>query len=266
VVFLGDLVDRGSDSLAVMSLVMRLKSESQAVGGRVHSLLGNHELMMAQGDWRDFDQSERAELIETIGRQGLHQTFRNPRSPFAQEISSLPLLLQYGPFVFVHAGLHEHLAQMSIAEINLLAREMVSEFQDAPIGGLEHDSRAAQAIESSLWLRPTINPSQEADRADDVYRPQDIDRILQFFEGAETVVVGHQIVDEVQRLHLPSGRELIMLDTGMSAPPGEQRIISALEIVNGTIEVRRFNRARENQVTRRIRDACVNFLKSGFGN
>jgi hypothetical protein len=44
--FLGDLVDRGPDSIAVLDFVMSLQQEALAVGGSVDSLLGNHELLM----------------------------------------------------------------------------------------------------------------------------------------------------------------------------------------------------------------------------
>lgn len=44
--FLGDLVDRGPDSVAVLDFVMALQQEAREVGGSVDSLLGNHELLM----------------------------------------------------------------------------------------------------------------------------------------------------------------------------------------------------------------------------
>lgn len=44
--FMGDLVDRGPDSIAVLDLVMRLQAEATSCGGTVQSLLGNHELLL----------------------------------------------------------------------------------------------------------------------------------------------------------------------------------------------------------------------------
>lgn len=44
--FIGDLVDRGPDSIGVLDLVMRLQAEAAAAKGQVACLLGNHELMM----------------------------------------------------------------------------------------------------------------------------------------------------------------------------------------------------------------------------
>ncbi|HEY0756824.1 MAG TPA: metallophosphoesterase family protein [Ktedonobacteraceae bacterium] len=44
--FIGDLVDRGPDSIAVLDLVMGLQATAAQAGGQVHCLLGNHELML----------------------------------------------------------------------------------------------------------------------------------------------------------------------------------------------------------------------------
>ena len=51
VVLIGDLNDRGPDSTSVVSFVMRLQQEAEANGGRVESLIGNHELLAAKGDY-----------------------------------------------------------------------------------------------------------------------------------------------------------------------------------------------------------------------
>ncbi|GAC1374152.1 MAG: metallophosphoesterase [Ktedonobacteraceae bacterium] len=43
--FMGDLVDRGPDSIPVLDLVIRMQAEAAAAGGQVGCLLGNHELL-----------------------------------------------------------------------------------------------------------------------------------------------------------------------------------------------------------------------------
>ena len=44
--FLGDFVDRGPDGIGVIDLVMRLAGEAAEAGGRVETLLGNHEILL----------------------------------------------------------------------------------------------------------------------------------------------------------------------------------------------------------------------------
>lgn len=57
-VLLGDLVDKGPQSRGVLDLLMRLEDEAERAGGRLHVLLGNHELMNLIGDLRFTDEAE----------------------------------------------------------------------------------------------------------------------------------------------------------------------------------------------------------------
>jgi hypothetical protein len=63
----GDILDRGKDALEVLDLLKRLEKEAEKAGGRVHFLLGNHELMNMLGDFRYVNPIE-------------YRRFRNPES------------------------------------------------------------------------------------------------------------------------------------------------------------------------------------------
>lgn len=63
-VITGDLLDRGPDSRQVMDLIMRLEGEATDVGGRVHQLIGNHEVMNLVGDLRYVDLHEYAAFAD----------------------------------------------------------------------------------------------------------------------------------------------------------------------------------------------------------
>jgi len=54
----GNLLDHGKDTLQVLDLLMRLEKEAAAAGGRLHALLGNHEVMNLLGDLRFVDPRE----------------------------------------------------------------------------------------------------------------------------------------------------------------------------------------------------------------
>ena len=51
-VLVGDIVDRGPGSRAAMDLLMKLEPQAEAAGGKIHVLIGNHEVMMVIGDVR----------------------------------------------------------------------------------------------------------------------------------------------------------------------------------------------------------------------
>ena len=48
----GDILDRGPDSRKALDLLRRLEREAPRAGGRVYSLVGNHEVMRMVSDWR----------------------------------------------------------------------------------------------------------------------------------------------------------------------------------------------------------------------
>jgi hypothetical protein len=56
----GDIVDRGADSKKALDLIRRLEQEASSAGGHVYALLGNHEVMRIQGDWRYVSDGEYA--------------------------------------------------------------------------------------------------------------------------------------------------------------------------------------------------------------
>ncbi|MBT5724208.1 MAG: protein-tyrosine-phosphatase, partial [Gammaproteobacteria bacterium] len=60
---LGDVVDRGPDSLRIIRHLMKLEKEAKKKGGRVHVLIGNHEVMNIQNDLRYVHPGEYSALI-----------------------------------------------------------------------------------------------------------------------------------------------------------------------------------------------------------
>jgi hypothetical protein len=69
-VSLGDLVDRGDHGRSVIDLLMRLQPQAAAAGGRLHVVLGNHEVMnltgeldyVSAGDYAQFAAEETAAM------------------------------------------------------------------------------------------------------------------------------------------------------------------------------------------------------------
>ena len=153
----GDLLDRGPDSRQVMDLLMRLQQQAADEGGRVHVVLGNHELMNLIGDLRYVSPGEYAAFAadESVDvREAAFADFRlrqpdtqdltvltaqfdqrYPRGYFAHRqafaadgeygawLLSLPTLVAVNDVAFVHGGLPEMLAQTTLDQINDTIRD-----------------------------------------------------------------------------------------------------------------------------------------------
>jgi hypothetical protein len=110
----GDMIDRGDESKGVMDLLRRLKPEAESAGGRVINLLGNHELMNLQGDWRYVSQGD---LAVFGGRTARLQAFSR-EGEYGRWLASLQTVAKVGDTVFLHGGLLPRYAMPGIESLN----------------------------------------------------------------------------------------------------------------------------------------------------
>jgi len=113
-VSLGDLLDRGPDSRAVMDLLRNLQTQAKAEGGRVEVLLGNHEALNLTGELSDVSAAEFASYQGPAG----HQAAFAADGEYGQWLLGLPAIIQINDTLFVHGGLSSSLADRSIEQIN----------------------------------------------------------------------------------------------------------------------------------------------------
>ncbi len=149
-VIIGDLLDRGPRSRDAMNLMMRLETEAEEAGGRVHVLIGNHEMMNMIGDLRYVSREEYSAFAndETLrdrerwfdawaARRGgastaLRERFNStfPRGYFAlsaafgadgkygQWLLEKPIIAVINRTAFVHGGLPPVVIEMGLEGVN----------------------------------------------------------------------------------------------------------------------------------------------------
>lgn len=152
-VSLGDLLDRGPGSRQAMDLLMHLERQATEAGGKVHVILGNHEEMVLTGDLRYVSDAEFAAfaaeeseaeremafewfLTEALGgaqdsesaRHAFDATFPPGyfgfRAGFASDghygrwLLGLPTAIVINNTAYVHAGLPDLVAEMSLDDLN----------------------------------------------------------------------------------------------------------------------------------------------------
>jgi hypothetical protein len=82
----GDILDRGTETRPVMELLMRLEGEAKKAGGRVHALLGNHEIMNVLGDLR-YVSREEYKAFETPRSREAWDAFYRSRLDAARQVA-----------------------------------------------------------------------------------------------------------------------------------------------------------------------------------
>ena len=167
-VFCGDLIDRGPADRAVLDLVRKLQSQAAATGGRVHVLLGNHEVMNLIQDvryvsresyaefaadeterqrnqgWQQFRSSEKGSKASSAE---LEQAFESKYPPgyfsrveafrsagnYGGWLLEQPAIVKVNGVVFLHGGLTEDVAEMGLERINSEFRTSLASVMSAVI-------------------------------------------------------------------------------------------------------------------------------------
>jgi hypothetical protein len=184
-VSLGDLLDRGDDSRKVMDLLMRLQAQAIAAGGRVHVVLGNHEVMNLTGDLRYVAAGEYAAFADQDSESAAQDPavpsgFANHRRGFASDgyygrwLLQLPLLVQINDSIFVHGGLPPLLAEESIPVVNERFREELGNLlrlsEPLQQAGLVNPAEDLLGQTRSLveWLQHPDNAEADRQLVDDI--------------------------------------------------------------------------------------------------
>ena len=152
-VFTGDLLDRGPKSRLVMDLIIRLEQEAPLAGGKMHLLLGNHEVMNLIGDLRYVSEAEYAAFLDLESaeeRELWYQRFRlgkaddidesitrrefDEKAPpgyfahrraFRQDgiygkwLLEKPLMIVINDTLFVHGGVPPSVAEHGLTGVNI---------------------------------------------------------------------------------------------------------------------------------------------------
>jgi hypothetical protein len=125
----GDLIDRGPKPREVMDLMMALEKEAPNAGGRVVSLLGNHEMMNLMGDLRYVTVENYASFGDSNSEQrqkAAYQQYVKWRNGHPQLLAELP-------------------QPMEITEAEWMARH--------PLGFVEHADAFSSSGTYGKWIR-----------------------------------------------------------------------------------------------------------------
>lgn len=103
-VVLGDIMDRGDKVTESLWLIYRLEKQAETVGGKVHFLLGNHEIMVLNSDARYIHEKylTTARLFETT-----YDKLYSESNLIGNWLRKKPVMVTINDMLFVHAGVSE---------------------------------------------------------------------------------------------------------------------------------------------------------------
>jgi hypothetical protein len=244
---LGDVVDRGPDSLKALDLLDAMQKDAEQAGGAVHALLGNHEVMRLLGDLRYTTPGEyaafvtptseevRASYIERAKAAG--ETLAEPprlglvemlvafskNGRYGKLLRQHDAVVQINGIVFVHGGISPGVARMSCEAINETVQRNLGDGLAQTLS--DPTAQLATGVDGPLWYRGL---AQEPD----AFAPM-VDEILAA-QHAKAIVVAHTVTPD-GRVRVRFGGKVIQMDTGMQPAYVPAGRASALEIEHDTM-------------------------------
>jgi hypothetical protein len=120
-VLVGDFVDRGDMVTEVHWLIYALEDQAAAAKGKVHYILGNHEIMNMSGDlnYLNTKYQRNSGLI-----QRHYMQLVGPESEIGRWLATKNIAERIGNLLFVHAGMsgYMNLMALPVKDVNAMAR------------------------------------------------------------------------------------------------------------------------------------------------
>lgn len=181
----GDFVDRGQDVLPLLWLVYRLEGEALRAGGRVHYVLGNHELRNLYGSFKDVPR--RVFASRDAFFDGDNRRVFAADTVLGQWLRAHNVIERIGDVLVVHGGVSREFlaADLELAAANAIARAELDVVPD----DLSARARPVLGREGVAWYRGMARPEKaiEDDRA------AHLDAVLQRY-AVRRVAIGHSLV------------------------------------------------------------------------
>lgn len=187
-VIVGDVFDRGPAVTECLWTLYHLERQAKRKGGRVHLLLGNHEIMILQGN----DQYAHTKY-RTISRQILEIPMRllyGPNTILGDWLRSKHTLLRINDLLITHAGINPEIPrkQLSLSQINSFVRDHL----DQPV---QEDETANLLFgnQGPFWFRGFIPAKFGTGSIPISFK--ELGDILKFFDVSR-IIVGHTTLPE----------------------------------------------------------------------
>ena len=203
-IILGDVFDRGDKVTECLWLIHKLEMQAENWKGRVHYLLGNHEIMVLQGD----DRYIADKYIKTAKLMQLdHKNLYSINSEFGRWLRTKHTIIKLNDVLFVHAGIHPKFLDLNLGfqEINNSIRNNIDTSKDK----IKQNELLNFLFRTDglLWYRGYFEDTKTSSQIKQ-------DELLQLLTdlGVNKIVIGHTTQDFINPFFKDS---VIPVDTGI---------------------------------------------------
>ncbi|WP_109697886.1 metallophosphoesterase [Chitinophaga deserti] len=190
----GDFMDRGKQVTECLWLLYKLEDEAIQAGGRVHFLLGNHEIINLYNDVRyvNYKYLHNAKQMH-LG----YDELLSVQTEMGRWLRSRNMVEKIGSHLFVHGGISPAInnQQLSIDSCNQLSRQfLLFGAHDSAQTAIQKQLHLTE--DSPLWYRGYYPGKNKTVRTP----IEEINKTLSFY-GVQRIITGHTVVPDVSAFY-----------------------------------------------------------------
>ena len=181
----GDLFDRGFHITECMWLLYKLESEAVNNGGKVHLIIGNHEIMNMTDDWR-YVEVKYFNNAHLMGKRMAELYGSN--TELGRWLRSKNIIEKIGDYAFMHGGISPQVSAFN------LTYDQINDYGRQEMDGIPCTNAACTVVNGSsgiYWFRGM---------AYNQLTQLEVDGILNNF-GVKRVVIGHTKDNTIRSLY-----------------------------------------------------------------
>ncbi len=230
----GDFVDRGNNVTAILWLTYKLEQAAEAAGGKVHFILGNHEVLNLEGKTNYVDEKYiklAKKITGTTNETMAFKNLMNGNQELVRWMKSKNVIEKIGNILFVHGGISPELVKtrFGVDKINSIIR---SRLNNGPSGDKfdRMDQDFLFASHGPLWYRGLAIPYRNYYKK---CTDKEVYQALKHFK-VDYISIGHTIAKEVS---LDYNGRVIRTDVSHGLEKGSEKSQALLMVDNELFRV-----------------------------
>lgn len=194
----GDFVDRGENVTQVLWLIYKIENQAQKQGGKLHYILGNHEIMNFQGN-ANYNKKKYKRVAQLISKNDSLEVatkfMYSDKTELGKWLRSKNVIEKIGNYIFVHAGISPEIIKynVSLSDINQIARNN----WDKNLYDEEENNKAENFITGKkgiYWYRGLATDYKYYDKI----KEDELNKVLKLYQ-ADKIVFGHTVVEDITK-------------------------------------------------------------------
>ncbi len=223
-----------SGELEIIELIIKLDSEATKVGGRVISILGNHELYPY---YFNKDKNFLRDYVKKADIDKFKSKYKVDRATFFKPGNrggillgkTRPLMVRHGKFLFIHGSITDSLIKYGLVNGKV---DIVKVNKDVSLW-LRGIAKIPTFLKEMNEENPVFSRIYSHEKVFNQSECNKIDKQLEYFPGIEYIVMGHS---RFKTINQTCNKALIRTDVSLSRAfggtlPEKNKTFQALEII-----------------------------------